>query len=1400
MDSFVFNSFKEKLIRGKVPLDREAEWTAYPVTEKFADIFEPAIESLRSPIDFALYKKTRELESAATPMNYLDDYLCGLYVQKYTYRPMSDTDIATEPEFVTKNNWDRFKAHMEELNQSSSTVIAYEHLKKLFFENTSQDNFYREVEINGELVPRGFYYVRTAEELLWCANKVNARSGYDTKINIVLGDNIGTEITPDDPNPEFKKINFSIGSTPDRQFEGIFYGNGFKIHNVELICDNAVNGIIGYLGPSGIISTITVSDKNNIICNKRLNLTHLMREGSDIAVGFLCGKNNTRKGISYAESGKIENVIFDGTVYINNFYPQIYSTRNKNDSNFGEFEYNPEVNKFYPDYYCYNSPGNIVPYLGYFNEGVFATYSGWRPDTEKFMTYWNTVSEYNTPVNTNAGIVDYSPLEWFYWTGPYLSSNTGSGYAFPFIRETNRVNVLWYDGKIIDNIAELKGQRYGALCDNGLLPVNTQSPDFYEQQEYNNIKYATYFNKSMKLTQQNRAAYYVSPLIGINNGDVNNVTMSCSAVTSGTFVGFIGGIAGKQARGNLTNILVNLYSTDTFNTDSIGNLYYNRNYFVQSAADGSFVYNFPQKSIKNISSLFGSCVVGDTDYLKLNGVSSYFYNDNRIVIDSNSKPEYDDYYFANRFGSLAAVIEYNSSNIKDMWKNTTDADNTNLRSIKINNSMFHYEEPNQKLDAGKLLCSPYRATKDNVPGTQNGMLGVAGALIAEIKPYYLSIPSIISTPFVNTSAVGKINNPPRTNRIGVFTIDQNIASPVSDPYFWSISTDVDLPGVANQYNYRDSIYTGVVDRLCHPTSNNFDIDIRNIGSKLILWEGNNRVVDNYGAGTKSIHDIRLPGAAYINPGYYKTASNIVKECRGIEFMDPIADNESIVCDANGNIHNFAGNKVYNDFAYFGSDIALIENTAESDEDFVSEFVSGDYKMSITLKNQLYDMPAYENIKKWNNTGHTFANSISAIKIDIDSEALKYEPFTTEPITREQIDAFYSLSAYIKVDANRNLYSGVSTGWNPVLTFGDDDNKFISFKDTFDMPPTAMDGAGNIFEYGTMSGWSFKADEDQDSPTHYLFLLIPFDIVPYAMNRATSSAPNPNYLQFPPYSPFYGYYTIMSAYSGTPAFPGDYYRWDSLIFPTGIISPSYKVGQCLPMTIIDSQLTDGSLTYTYPGWFNLNQSGSFTNYLINSTQTALPAGLSTKPANTKNGKPYIDNAINKHVLSAHGDVTRNTVYINEVSDYYKYTYTKEEIFTPIKEVSIKVKFDYKNNLAGFWFQKHNDAGEIADGSIEYNDTVKYYPNIFNIGTTLNQDSILNKCLKLNDNREYTVSGFSAADFNGLYIVDEEKYPVMYIDVGLGECSPGTTWSYECKSSTVEYSTETSGLLLEVNVDG
>ena len=309
MESFVFNSFKEKLINGTAKLNDT--WHHYPVNKKFTEAYEDKIQSFRTSGDFIMYDMANNPENAKSYWKHMDHYqgrderffnswydFYGTKIKTidYTYMPMVDVDTPMHPEFVTEDKWEFF-----------SDADKCKYLYELFFyEDDAKETpgvFFREsgfYDEAGKPIPRGFYYVKTKEELLWCAQKVN-NSIYDNSINIVLGDNIGGFVSVDKNNKEvnnYTKINFTIGSNPAQPFEGIFFGNGFGFKYVELICNNTTNGIVGYLGNNGLISHVWV-DNCKIICNKSLSLTHLTTDGTDIVAGFICGNNY----------GKIQNTV-----------------------------------------------------------------------------------------------------------------------------------------------------------------------------------------------------------------------------------------------------------------------------------------------------------------------------------------------------------------------------------------------------------------------------------------------------------------------------------------------------------------------------------------------------------------------------------------------------------------------------------------------------------------------------------------------------------------------------------------------------------------------------------------------------------------------------------------------------------------------------------------------------------------------------------------------------------------------------------------------------------------------------------------------------------------------------------------------------------------------------------
>lgn len=1135
MESFVFNSFKQRLMESDVSLSDT--WYAYPVNSKFIDDYGDKLKYLKDTHDLRLF-----CPDSAVNLPFFNDgvgtnphfYRTDMGSQYYTYTSMYETDVPSEPYYVTLNNIKTF-------NEENP---GQEHLESLFLKQDGK--FYRPIS-DSDPTPRGFYFIKTSEELLWCANKVNG-TNFDNTINIVLGDNIGTNVMVKDANDndvplskenidehfsKLKKIGYGIGTNPAQPFNGIFFGNGFKILNIDLICNNDINGLIGYLGYNGWISTIIIDGVNIVECKKPINIEHLIYEGTDVCVGILCGKNN----------GKIENVVVNGEIIFKDFIPSMYSTRNKTEDVNAP---NNDNYPYYPDFYCYDSLGNIVPYIGYFNEGVFATYSGYNLKDDVFYLYWNTrPSDSYTIKDIVEGIT--SPCEWYYWNGLGPDSeNKIPGYFMYFTALPNRRNVLWYDDNIItktnDDLNSLKSP---AVSDIGLFGFNYKDP--LTPQSMKGIANANYFNKSIKLNQQNRAAYYVSPLLGLNNNIINSVRVNAKLYTSGTFVGFMGGIAGKQCYGNLTDIISNVSALDICN--EIGSeLFYKRNILENET------YSFTKKSIKNISSLFGSCVVGNIHSLFLDSVNSYLTNYNNVVFPKNSnEPEYDDYYFLNRYGALAAIVEYNSTNISDIWRDNEQLNNIVNKSIFITNSTFGYKEEICSDNNTYDLLMPYELIDNDayVNPTAKGkyMFGIASPLIAEIKPTYLSVPSIISTVYENGGHKLTQSEDEKTdfNTIGLFGVDQNFACNYIDGNFWSINMETDLPGVANSGLQIENAYCGiaggVIDRLNVTAGENFDLNIQNIASKLISWNGC-KVVKNYDKDLNSLSSITVPAAAAIEPATFVTfddidmntgkisADNVIPSACGD--LGNIPDGAIAVTEFKG-VCDYAANKIVNTYPYFGSDIELdIVSATFGDPIIKSDLTKLECGVvSFTALNGLYTDPEKYGFFEgeiqthhiYGGYNHYLANNVSAVVFNIDVDAFNYQPFTDVPLTsRDLIRKFYG-NIYV-VKSNGEIVHHAREWWandgyaedDPAYTANSGilDNYVIQdLTEFFEGNQYIGEATKKYFGYPVLSGFVFRTDWTGDSNSHNqkreAMFVIPFNVS--AFDRKKEDFVNPPYSFF-----------------------------------------------------------------------------------------------------------------------------------------------------------------------------------------------------------------------------------------------------------------------------------------------
>ena len=1458
MESFVFNSFKTRLMNGEVELSGSF-WKHYPVNKKFVENYEDDIKSMSSTSAFIMYDLAKNKASiiydsvkntgyygktgtndASLFNDWYDYYGTKINMVKYVYKPMGDTDVAMKPEFVTKAGWNSF---------SDKDRCPY--LKELFFpEVPTGKDFYHDtgdIDEYGDPIPRGFYYVTTKEHLLWCAEKVNNTS-YDNEINIVLGDNIGYD--------DISVIKTPIGINPTHPFNGVFFGNGFGFVNVELQCNNDVNGIIGYLGKDGIIDHVWVKNCH-IVCNKPLSISHLATGSFDIAAGFICGKND----------GIIRNVYVTDKIGFKNFVPRMYSVANKSDNEPDTNALsNPAANFFYPDYMCYNSLGNIVPYIGYFNEGVFATYSGYsKADGEKYA-YWNTENCNNGYMIKEPGGGNInSPHEWYYWNGLYYEEPLSpgvAGYLFSYTAPANRKNILWYDANIVESTFRLVNPTgansigIGKDKDPGLIPWITDS---YSQNS-KEIEYARYFNMSMKMNQQNRAAYYVAPVVGVNCNTLQDVYVDSEVTFSGSFVGFAGGIAGKQAKGTISNCKVNITAQD----EILSGAPVRDNLTTHDNSNNKKNYSFEKKSIKNIGGLFGSLVVGDGNSLEIKSVNSSFNNKMNIVRNENDENIYQDYYFDNRFGGLAAIVEYNSCNISDIWffnskiaekyedkseygpgidfnafERDVNDPNGLLRSIKVTNSSICYMETK---DSRITSLKPYTIRELN---NTNYQYGVSSPLFGEIKPIYLSVPSIISSPFHNTTK----DIPDRVDgsheRIGLITMDQQLAAPKSDYPYWSINLEVDLPGISNGLGLwnvesggrtvgwkADGYAGGVIDCLNTTSAANFDLDARSIAKTLVKWENSDIYSQD---STNCFETVTIPSATIIGEstinlcveridnynivtGEKKYSEDIAERHRPDYIGSRTGDVQGIDLPAslatlnppdgsegynfrlfeNPKLGKFQANKKFMQYPYFGSDIVIEPTKLSADNTFRDTFdlskLDFDY-VEIIFKDTNY----YGTITGPERDAHL---ALYEIKFEIKKEAFNYAPFTNQTIEITQVNDFYNVVARPKEKLTDDDDSvAKSNGVNWVSTRIWDDNnkgtkangisKLNMFYRQVDRDDVDTWLAKNAF--GATYGWYFYSDHDStDNRNYYFNAFIPFDFKLYSDYNTDGVCP-PNY-------PF-----ILGYLEGRKeeSYEDDRKTVDGM--------ENYSV-KAMPLSECESikfYKNGEVITISETDYHNIrakqfsemNNRGYFHNGLVKSnggtvdgvTQYGNPASITIGAKDwygSLSGNKYFESIATQAIVDKD----------NEYSTYFKYTYTKKlysiNSISGIGNYGWYAKYDYMNGKAGFWVQNEKASFD------EFNDKFHYTQNYMTFGKTLNEQCILSYLNANEANRKSGchVSGFSADDFEGIYVTDLYDNPVMYIDVGMGECSEGTSWSYECYSgSHTNNEDDVYGLLLEVNTD-
>ena len=768
-----------------------------------------------------------------------------------------------------------------------------------------------------------------------------------------------------------------------------------------------------------------------------------------------------------------------------------------------------------------------------------------------------------------------------------------------------------------------------------------------------------------------------------------------------------------------------------------------------------------------------------------------------------------------------------------------------LRSIKVTNSSIRYMETK---DSRITSLKPYTIRELN---NTNYQYGVSSPLFGEIKPTYLSVPSIISSPFHNTTKDISDRVDGSHERIGLITMDQQLAAPKSDYPYWSINLEVDLPGISNGLGLwqvesggrtvgwkADGYAGGVIDCLNTTSAANFDLDVKSIAKTLVKWENSDIYSQD---STNCFETVTIPSATIINEstinlciervdnydivtGERKYSENIVERHRadnigtrtgdvqGIDLpaslatLNPPAGSEGYnfrLFEAPG-LGKFQANKKFMQYPYFGSDI-VIEPTLLT-EDNKDRDTFDLTKLDFDYVEIIYSQAPYYG-ERGGGSGDAILG-VYNVKIQIAKDAFSKAPFTKVETNIAEIDRNYKV--YVKAiedgsykhddgDILTTDYCGTRI-WrrsdNHTETYDNGISELSAYYDNGSDANNAVSWL-NSNAFGAKYGWYFYSDDDDgNKKREFMNAAILFDFTPYDGTRTNGISP-PN---FPFCIIYLGGQKKTPSEGGGDYDEGTMWWWSSSNRTPKALSicdsvKFYKDGQ-------EISISKDEYHTIRPKWFSeLNNRGYFHNGLVKSNG-------GTVDGVTQYGNPT---AINIGKNEWYGYLSGDTDFINiasnaivdegnEYSTYFKYTYTKKlDLINSISGVGNYgwyAKYDYMNGKAGFWVQNKKASFD------EFNDKFHYTQNYMTFGKTLNEPCILNY---LNANKENRlngchVSGFSADDFEGIYVTDFYNNPVMYIDVGMGECSEGTSWSYECYSgSHTNNEDDIYGLLLEVNTD-
>lgn len=376
----IFNNFKRRLLAGEVaPV---FDCSAYLMNSHYEEIYDN-LQYMRSIDDFS------KVNSGALNYDIISDLLVGSaltsgYTVKndYYHAPEDDTD---EPVFVT----------------SANSGIYFKQL-------VASDYEVRTEQLQSYIVEYGGFFIpKKVEELRRTAEIVNAIDC--ERFAVVLAGEI-SNLTVDGA---------LFGLNRSHPFKGVFDGNGYAIHINNMQISKRSNGLFGFIAEEGIVRNLSLthakipeSEENQnggvsaitVNSNQYISLDTIKQGLGDVSYGILAGTNN----------GLCENVTVSADImFTGRLRPNVYFVANKSmddetivtlmdkawqqlnitAANASDAVLLSSFSNFcYPTQLCLNSRANLIPYVGYFNEGLFASASNLLIDSYDGILYQNDMS------------------------------------------------------------------------------------------------------------------------------------------------------------------------------------------------------------------------------------------------------------------------------------------------------------------------------------------------------------------------------------------------------------------------------------------------------------------------------------------------------------------------------------------------------------------------------------------------------------------------------------------------------------------------------------------------------------------------------------------------------------------------------------------------------------------------------------------------------------------------------------------------------------------------------------------------------------------------------------------------------------------------------------------------